>query len=287
MKDPTRFKNDAILSSFQSTRTYLADNRECERGPIVSFGVGSTGTFWPRLATFDVYDQITTATTRAANVAVPVVWIAYYTLNYRRFTRWADLRLPPGCYGKLIVSVKRNQSRPKRARGVDPDRHDWATFTFTIIGEVTFLLCWNAVIVEAFLKRVGSFLSISYHANWLISMLVNRRAPSWGVCVWTDPLTICNDYRICVRDVWKSARRVSRIRQSTVSSFLFKYLFQTSDNPTWVSRIQTQTRRIALWTVTETPEVYTVCTVGGDDVCRTYHSRNSAFLTFSCGLFFF
>ena len=56
-------------------------------------------------------------------------------------------------------------------------------------------------------------------------------------------------------------------RQSTVSSFSFQVLFQTSDNPTWVSRIQTQTRRIALRTVTETPEVYAVCTVGGDDVC--------------------
>ena len=39
-----------------------------------------------------------------------------------------DVRLPPGCYGNLIVNVKRGQSRPKRACGecgVDPDRHDW------------------------------------------------------------------------------------------------------------------------------------------------------------------
>ena len=55
---------------------------------------------------------------------------------YRRFTRRADRRLPPGCYGNLIVSVKRGQSRPKRTCGVDPDRHDWATFTFTVIAEV-------------------------------------------------------------------------------------------------------------------------------------------------------
>ena len=54
----------------------------------------------------------------------------------RRFTRRADRRLPPGCYGNLIVNVKRGQSRPKRACGVDPDRHDWATFTFTVIAEV-------------------------------------------------------------------------------------------------------------------------------------------------------
>ena len=32
-------------------------------------------------------------------------------------------------------------------------------------------------------------------------------------------------------------------RQSTVSSFSFQVLFQTSDAPTWVSRIQTQTRK--------------------------------------------
>ena len=56
--------------------------------------------------------------------------------TYRLFTRRADRRLPPGCYGNLIVNVKRGQSRPKRACGVDPDRHDWATFTFTIIAEV-------------------------------------------------------------------------------------------------------------------------------------------------------
>ena len=63
---------------------------------------------------------------------------------YRRFTRArvyvrrprADRPLPPGCYGNLIVNVKRGQSRPKRACGVDPDRHDWATFTFTVIAEV-------------------------------------------------------------------------------------------------------------------------------------------------------
>ena len=79
-------------------------------------------------------------------------------------------------------------------------------------------------------------------------------------------------------------------RQSTVSSFLFKYLFQTSDNPTWVSRIQTQTRRIALRTVTETPEVYAVFTVGGDDVrMHTYHffliiwARQTTLLNTRCG----
>ena len=43
---------------FSTTRTYLGDNRERERGPIVSVGVAPTGTFWSRLATFHVYDQI-------------------------------------------------------------------------------------------------------------------------------------------------------------------------------------------------------------------------------------
>ena len=44
---------------FSTTRTYLTDNRERERGPIVSVGVDPTGTFLLRLATFNVYDQIT------------------------------------------------------------------------------------------------------------------------------------------------------------------------------------------------------------------------------------
>ena len=60
----------------------------------------------------------------------------FFLSLYRRFTRRADRRLPPGCYGNLIVNVKRGQSRPKRACGVDPDRHDWATFTFTVIADV-------------------------------------------------------------------------------------------------------------------------------------------------------
>ena len=36
--------------------------------------------------------------------------------------------------GYLIVNVKDGQSRPKRACGVDPDIHDWATFM--TIGEI-------------------------------------------------------------------------------------------------------------------------------------------------------
>ena len=74
-------------------------------------------------------------------------------------------------------------------------------------------------------------------------------------------------------------------QQTTVSSLFFQVLFQTSDAPTSVSRVQIKTWRIALWTVTETPEVRGV-------YCRrwrwmdTYHSRNSAFFPFHCGLFF-
>ena len=53
---------------FSTTRTYLDDNRERERGPIVSVGVDPTGTFWSRLATFHVYDQITIATRRQTSI---------------------------------------------------------------------------------------------------------------------------------------------------------------------------------------------------------------------------
>ena len=39
---------------------------------------------------------------------------------YRRFTRRADRRLPPGCYGNLIVNVTRGQSRPNVPVGSTP-----------------------------------------------------------------------------------------------------------------------------------------------------------------------
>ena len=51
-----------------TTRAYLADNRERERGPIVSVGVDPTGTFWSRLATFHVYNQITITTRRQTSI---------------------------------------------------------------------------------------------------------------------------------------------------------------------------------------------------------------------------
>ena len=53
---------------FSTTRTYLGDNRERERGPIVSVGVDPTGTFWPRLTTFDVHAQITIATRQETSI---------------------------------------------------------------------------------------------------------------------------------------------------------------------------------------------------------------------------
>ena len=53
---------------FSTTRTYLGDNCARERGPIVSVGVDPTGTFWSRLATFHVYDQITIATRRQTSI---------------------------------------------------------------------------------------------------------------------------------------------------------------------------------------------------------------------------
>ena len=42
-------------------------------------------------------------------------------------------------------------------------------------------------------------------------MLANRRAQSWGVSVWNEPLTIGHNHRKQVRDIWKSARRVNRL----------------------------------------------------------------------------
>ena len=56
---------------FSTTRTYLDDSRERERGPIVSVEVDPTGTFWSRLATFHVHDQITIATRRQTSICPP------------------------------------------------------------------------------------------------------------------------------------------------------------------------------------------------------------------------
>ena len=65
-KEKTRraLKMLRFFHHFSTRSTYLPDNRERERDPIVSVGVDPTGTFWSRLATFDVYDQITIATRR-------------------------------------------------------------------------------------------------------------------------------------------------------------------------------------------------------------------------------
>ena len=84
------------------------------------------------------------------------------TWSNRQFTRQPDPRLLPGCYGNLIVNVKCGQSWPKRAWKVDPDRHDWATFTFTIIREVR--SCCTEMTEEslrfvAFLKHTGRVFS--------------------------------------------------------------------------------------------------------------------------------
>ena len=54
-------------------------------------------------------------------------------------------------------------------------------------------------------------------------MQANRRAQSWGVCVWTDPLTIGHDYRKRVRDVWKSACRVNGLLADDVIHQWFFY----------------------------------------------------------------
>ena len=99
-------------------------------------------------------------------------------------------------------------------------------------------------------------------------------------------------YRQCVCEVtierYLAFKKLGFLeRQSTVSSFSFQVLFQTRINPAWVSRIQTQTRRTALRTVTETPPRYTRCVLWEVMMYPHYQSRNSAFLPFSCFLFIF
>ena len=102
----------------------------------------------------------------------------------------------------------------------------------------------------------------------------------------------CARNAVCMRDDdWEilgvQEARLSRTANDCVL-FFSRVLSQTSDAPTWVSRsrVQIKTRRIALWTVTETPEVRGVY-CGRWRCMDTYHSRNSAFFPFHCGLFFF
>ena len=60
------------------------------------------------------------------------------------------------------MNVKRGQSRPKRACGVDPDRQRLGHVHVHGYRRGTFLLYWNDERIVVLLKRVGSFLSISY-----------------------------------------------------------------------------------------------------------------------------
>ena len=129
----------------------------------------------------------------------------------RRFTWRADLRLLPGCYGNLIVKKK------KCACLVDPDRQDeLGHFHVHDYRRGSFLLYWNERKVEVFLKGVRSLLSISYKET--LFLLANGRAQSWGVFVWTDPLTFI--YRKRVHDVWKSVHGVNRLKSPEFESWL-------------------------------------------------------------------
>ena len=177
---------------FSTTRTYLDDNRERERGPIVSVGVDPTGTFWSRLATFHVYDQITIATRRQTSICPS----CESPIN-RRFTRRADRRLPPGCYGNLIVNVETWSIAAKTCL--------WGRPRQTRLGHVhvhgyrrgTFLLYWNDERIVVLLKRVGFFLSISYKVthfyasqptSTIVRLLrVNPTTHDWLRLSWTCP----------------------------------------------------------------------------------------------------
>ena len=69
----------------------------------------------------------------------------------------------------------------------------------------------------------------------------------------------CTRNAVCMRDDDWEILGVQEARLSWTANdcvlFFSQVLFQTSDAPTWVSRVQIKTRRIALWTVRETPEV--------------------------------
>ena len=99
---------------FSTTRTYLTDNHERERGPIVSVGVDPTGTFWPRLATFDVFDQITIAASRQTLICPscesPIMPVAHLQ-PYTQFVCWLILIPAQLCtvilqiFGVVLFSV--------------------------------------------------------------------------------------------------------------------------------------------------------------------------------------
>ena len=128
-------------------------------------------------------------------------------VSNRRFTRQADVRLSPGCYGNLTVNVKRGQSRPTCL---------WGRPRETRLGHVhihdyrrgTFVLCRNDERIVAFLKRVRSFLLISY---WVTDFFASQpTSPTMSPFRVNRPTHNSHDYRKRVRDVWKSARSVNR-----------------------------------------------------------------------------
>ena len=120
------------------------------------------------------------------------------TWPYRRFTRRADRRLPPGCYGNLIVNVKLTWSiaaktclwgRPRQTRLGHVHVHGYRRGTF--------LLYWNDERIVVLLKRVGSFLSISYKVTHFYAsqptstivrhLRVNATTHDWLRLSWTCP----------------------------------------------------------------------------------------------------
>ena len=106
-------------------------------------------------------------------------------------------------------------------------------------------------------------------------------------CTWKSTGFV---HAVCMRgEDWEILGvQEARLSWTAIDCILFSFqvLFQTSDNPTWVSRIQTQTRDRTQNSHRDTGGIRGVY-CGRWRCMHTYHSRNSAFLTFSCGLFFF
>ena len=116
-----------------------------------------------------------------------------------------------------------------------------------------------------------------------------RRLFFFSGCTWKSTggvHAVCmrgDDWEILgVQETWLSWMAIDCALFSSYQVF-----FQMSDAPTWVSRIQILTQRIALRTVTETLGVYAMCTVGGDDVRTLTIQETRLSCRSNCGLFFF
>ena len=135
-----------------------------------------------------------------------------------RFTRRADRRLPPGCYGNLIVNltsnvVNRGQNVPVGSTPTDtigPRSRSRLSPRYVLV--VLKIVKINDERIVVLLKRVGSFLSISYkvthfYASQPTSTLVRRlrvnpTTHDWLRLSWTCswPSKICPSCESPIRD---------------------------------------------------------------------------------------